>query len=364
MSILAAASSGSLRVQALFAAVCLAIALGTAVALRLWRPARTPFPERLGRGVSVWPLVGVMGIGLFCWWTASSAFLTYKQAELVARMGPGAHLELSMLSPRDMAFLATVPPLVAFILLLAADAALNRAGGYDLGLSLRRLKSGVVWGVLGSVCVVPLLFGLMVLIDWAYRWLNYQHPDEHELLHALGQTRDPLVVFPLVAGAALVAPLFEELLFRAHLQTILRRMFARAASAVFGVGNGATAYSAPGEPGGPPPDSSFDAASTAPGVPVPPVQTPHPGPAAVVSYAPVDLLGERAFPAWTGWAAIVVTSALFASVHAMWTWPPIFILSLCLGYAYERTGNLWVPILIHAVFNGVSTLLFLGGMSN
>ena len=28
-------------------------------------------------------------------------------------------------------------------------------------------------------------------------------------------------------------------------------------------------------------------------------------------------------------------------------------------YAYERTGNLWVPILIHAAFNTSSTLVFL-----
>ena len=42
-----------------------------------------------------------------------------------------------------------------------------------------------------------------------------------------------------------------------------------------------------------------------------------------------------------------------------WMAPLIFVLSLCLGYAYERTGNLWVSIIIHAAFNTTSTVIFL-----
>ena len=34
-------------------------------------------------------------------------------------------------------------------------------------------------------------------------------------------------------------------------------------------------------------------------------------------------------------------------------------LSLCLGYAYERTRNLWVSIIIHASFNAASVVMFL-----
>ena len=63
--------------------------------------------------------------------------------------------------------------------------------------------------------------------------------------------------------------------------------------------------------------------------------------------------------AWQRWAAVVVTSALFALVHAAWSAPPIFILSVGLGYAYERTGNLWVPITMHLLFNAIQTLFFL-----
>jgi membrane protease YdiL (CAAX protease family) len=35
------------------------------------------------------------------------------------------------------------------------------------------------------------------------------------------------------------------------------------------------------------------------------------------------------------------------------------VLSLCLGYAYERTGNLWAVMTMHAMFNTTSTVLYL-----
>jgi membrane protease YdiL (CAAX protease family) len=59
------------------------------------------------------------------------------------------------------------------------------------------------------------------------------------------------------------------------------------------------------------------------------------------------------------WIAIVLTSLAFAIVHDLWTWPPIFVLSLGLGWVYERTRNLWVPTVIHALFNGLSTAIYL-----
>jgi membrane protease YdiL (CAAX protease family) len=60
------------------------------------------------------------------------------------------------------------------------------------------------------------------------------------------------------------------------------------------------------------------------------------------------------------WIAIVIASLAFTAVHgALWLAPPIFILSLALGYAYDRTGNLWVPIAVHAAFNATSLAMFL-----
>lgn len=62
------------------------------------------------------------------------------------------------------------------------------------------------------------------------------------------------------------------------------------------------------------------------------------------------------------WPSIVVTSLLFAAAHlgggvkveAAQALFPLFVLSLCLGIAYERTGRMWVPITMHMLFNAVN----------
>ncbi|HTW94151.1 MAG TPA: CPBP family intramembrane glutamic endopeptidase, partial [Tepidisphaeraceae bacterium] len=57
------------------------------------------------------------------------------------------------------------------------------------------------------------------------------------------------------------------------------------------------------------------------------------------------------------WLAVILTSACFALLHPDWSWGIIFLLALCLGYAYERTGILWVSIFMHAAFNGLEVAL-------
>jgi membrane protease YdiL (CAAX protease family) len=75
--------------------------------------------------------------------------------------------------------------------------------------------------------------------------------------------------------------------------------------------------------------------------------------------APPPAPPSRQPPVWSRWLSVILTSTLFSLVHPAWSIPPIFVLSLCLGYAYERTGNVWTTVTMHAVFNGVNTALFL-----
>jgi hypothetical protein len=186
------------------------------------------------------------------------------------------------------------------------------------------------------------------------------HPREHELLRAMGEATDPMVSTLLVLGAALAAPLFEELLFRGHLQTLFRRGFASLAGWKFQPPVEQGGQGEPGEPADPPAVTAM-LDQGVPGITVsaPPSLAVHP-----TLLVPAAHLVPVAPPPWATWAAVVATSIVFAAVHPQWTRPPIFLLSLCLGYAYERTGNLWVPIVIHAAFNSVSTLLYLSGAAN
>jgi membrane protease YdiL (CAAX protease family) len=53
------------------------------------------------------------------------------------------------------------------------------------------------------------------------------------------------------------------------------------------------------------------------------------------------------------WPAILLTATAFGAVHLSQphTIPALIVLGLLLGFAYERTGSILVPVTIHALFN-------------
>ena len=63
------------------------------------------------------------------------------------------------------------------------------------------------------------------------------------------------------------------------------------------------------------------------------------------------------------WAAYGASAGLFALLHANWvSFLPLFVLGILFAAAYERTGNIAVPILAHALFNLHTLLLVLSGV--
>ena len=59
------------------------------------------------------------------------------------------------------------------------------------------------------------------------------------------------------------------------------------------------------------------------------------------------------------WVAVVVTGLLFSLLHwpYWYSMPALLALGIAIGYNYERTGRLWAPILIHALFNALNLAL-------
>ncbi|MAE63919.1 MAG: hypothetical protein CMJ18_06565 [Phycisphaeraceae bacterium] len=60
------------------------------------------------------------------------------------------------------------------------------------------------------------------------------------------------------------------------------------------------------------------------------------------------------------WSVILIASVVFTLVHATLPWqvlPQLFVLSLLLGWLYERTGSLWPSILVHVLFNAFSFVM-------
>lgn len=62
----------------------------------------------------------------------------------------------------------------------------------------------------------------------------------------------------------------------------------------------------------------------------------------------------------SGWMAIAASSTFFAAAHQnTGHWPALFILALCMGYSYEKSGSLFRPIFIHALFNAGNIIMVL-----
>ena len=57
------------------------------------------------------------------------------------------------------------------------------------------------------------------------------------------------------------------------------------------------------------------------------------------------------------WLAILFSSGFFMIMHEdPGHWPALFVLGVCMGYAYEKSGSLWRPIFIHAIFNATAVI--------
>jgi membrane protease YdiL (CAAX protease family) len=236
-----------------------------------------------------------------------------------------------------------------------------RNGFERIGLKREPLLGGMM-GLGLIVAAMPGLLFIMGATEWLYHFIGYQHENAHELLQAM-EPGNMLVQVLAVVAAVVGAPLSEELFFRGHVQALLRRL-----AATWFPQRADLPVAAPVDPNQLP---AYAAAYQPPtGVPGYPPSGYVPAPLATPVYTvPLGYVGaDQASPVpaksfWPSFIAIVGTSLVFTCVHPMWSWPPIFVLSVVLGFAYERTGNLWVPIAMHAVFNGTMTSLYLWQMA-
>jgi membrane protease YdiL (CAAX protease family) len=60
----------------------------------------------------------------------------------------------------------------------------------------------------------------------------------------------------------------------------------------------------------------------------------------------------------SAWAALIITTTVFALLHTLWRFPGAFMLGLFLGFLYMRTGSLIPGLVSHVVINGTSVVLF------
>lgn len=174
------------------------------------------------------------------------------------------------------------------IIILARAHFARRLKGF--GLNLRTLPRDLLAAPLYLLAAWPLIMAAV--------WLTVnivQHTSDpeyqirqHQQLELATKHPEPALLVVIFVAAVSIVPVFEELLFRGLIQSMVRSFF-RAGRQV--------------------------------------------------------------------WVAIALSSGLFAIMHEdPGHWPALFVLGACMGYAYEKSGSLWRPIFIHAIFNATSVI--------
>jgi Type II CAAX prenyl endopeptidase Rce1-like len=214
---------------------------------------------------------------------------------------------------------------------------------------------------MGMLIATPVVWSIQVASVKV--WEPHGHPLEQMLQEQF--TFD--VGYLAFITAVILAPLLEEMTFRGIIQRWLIKAFARRAaqsvqsdpladplfdSVEDGSGPEFWETADPALPHGP---ASFFPQVRAPGFDSD--RAPRPLDVATIPVSKDPMSVHRAVA-----RAIVITSLIFAALHAP-QWPApiaIFVLSLGLGTLAYRTGSLLAPIVMHACFNGLSTLLLYG----
>ncbi len=174
---------------------------------------------------------------------------------------------------------------------------LRSAGGgrWVEGVWPRIDRRGVKWGLLGLLAAYPVVQSVSILAVLLVILAGGDMPDPlaHETLKLLAESPGAPAAWVVIFAAVVLAPISEELIFRVFVQTMLLRLMRN------------------------------------------------------------------------GWAAVLITSVLFTLVHLGSGVPaedahalaPLFVLSVGMGVAYERTRRPLVPMVMHMGFNGINVLV-------
>jgi membrane protease YdiL (CAAX protease family) len=252
------------------------------------KPAKVLGPDRWEQDENPAILMILAGVGFLAWAVASQA--------LMAKNGVGAASQPTTrpMEMRDV-WAGALAQMIGFVTLIIGNLLIRKRGLATLGMG--KPFNAILPGLGSAMIALPLVFATGLLTQWFWILIHYEHPQKHEVLEILLKASAVEKWLP-IASAVIVAPIFEETLFRGHIQTFFKRSFQ------------------------------------------------NPG-------------NETA----AAWMSILISSAMFMVVHPAWTYPPIFVLSVCMGYVYERTGNLWSTIVLHMIFNGAQvtfTILMAG----
>ncbi len=189
---------------------------------------------------------------------------------------------------------------IAVIVILVRASFARRLKGF--GLNIRSIPKDFAVAFLYLFSVLPLIWAAMYLIMSIGRLFFGPEYDisKHEQLEIITAYPRWQLQISVFVVAVVIAPVVEEMIFRGFFQTAIRSFF-----------------------------ESRD-----------------------------SKLGNRS----RVWLPVFISAGLFSMVHAnVPHWPALFLLGVCMGYAYEKSGSLFRSIFIHALFNSIAVTFVLLG---
>ena len=239
-------------------------------------------------------------------WGAGSVFLCFALWQVVAVIGgltmQGGLDAAAVPTPRD-AMVATAVIYVAVLLLpplvlvMSCGASLS-----DLGLHRGQIGRDARLGGVVALALTPVVY--LVQIMAVQLWEPTAHPIQEMMIAEMS----PGLMGLVILTAVILAPASEEFLFRRVLQGWLAKRMR---------------------------------------------------PEAVVDTPEIVRSDRHAKGGRAGLVPIGLTALIFAAFHyPQWPAPiPLVVLGLGLGYLAERTGGIVASFVLHALFNGFSTLM-------
>ena len=252
----------------------------------------------------------------------------------------------------------------------------------DFGWSPADFLSDLRLGLIGFVMLAPPTYALQALL--VYFW----KPSNHPLLEMFKSTPDARFFAILVVAAAIVAPIFEELMFRVLLQGFLEKAFSFRGEVheLFFGSRRREIIEATEDP----PVMAREIAELPVDQPMhfawqePPslhVQRANADPARINPYIS-PAATDRANPPYgdspsvadpaelrglAAWLPIAISSLVFALMHYSHgpDWVPLTFLAAGMGYLYQRTHRLVPSLVVHVSLNGLSMWglwVYVGGL--
>ncbi len=231
----------------------------------------------------------------------------------------------------------------------------SRARLHQIGFTWRDAPMNIVRGLIAYPLLAPIVFAAFGAA------LSYWGKTNHPMEDVIRNDQSGTTIALTVLTGVILAPVVEELMFRGMLLGWLLSVVRRNEKPVGDDIEPVLLYAddeitdplAPTGSAENPIDLGLD-------------HDPH-NPFAAPAALPSRAMPPRTRPEWVvpgsdglpGFFCNVAVSLIFALLHGK-QWPapiPIFILSLGLGYLFQRTGSLVPNITLHMVFNGISTML-------